>query len=107
MPFTTGKSGNPRGRPRKGKSLTEALEEELKKKRDSGKNGKAELAKELVSLALDKKDLAAMKYVYDRLDGKSVETIRTKEIKEDPLAEMTVDELIQYEKELDEKARLL
>jgi hypothetical protein len=66
---------NRNGRPRKGKSLTEALERELRKKRDSGKTGKAELAKTLVDLAISQKDIAAIKYVYDRIDGRPKETV--------------------------------
>jgi hypothetical protein len=61
---------NRRGRPRKGKSLSEILEKELRKKRDSGMTGKAELARMLVSLALDEKSLSAAKAIFDRLDGR-------------------------------------
>jgi hypothetical protein len=74
MPFSAGQSGNPKGRPRKNKSLTEALEKELRKRRQTGKTGKAELAKTLVDLAMGG-DIAALKYVYDRIDGKPRETV--------------------------------
>jgi hypothetical protein len=65
---------NRHGRPRKGQSLTEALEKELRKKRETGKTGKAELAKTLVDLAIIEKDVTALKYVFDRLDGRPRES---------------------------------
>jgi hypothetical protein len=74
MPFEKGQSGNPRGRPRKKRSLTEALEKELGKKRATGKTGKAELARTLVDLALDG-DATAIRYVFDRTDGRPKETV--------------------------------
>ncbi|MDR0731205.1 MAG: hypothetical protein LBF63_06005 [Treponema sp.] len=68
---------NRNGRPRKGQSLTEALEKELRKKRATGKTGKVELARTLVDLAINDRDVAALKYIYDRLDGKPRESIDT------------------------------
>jgi hypothetical protein len=65
---------NRNGRPRRGQSLTEALEKELRKKRETGKTGKAELARTLVDLAIHG-DVTALKYVYDRIDGKPTESI--------------------------------
>jgi hypothetical protein len=66
---------NRNGRPRKGQSLTEALEKELRKKRETGKTGRAELARVLVDLAINGRDVAALRYIYDRIDGKPVESI--------------------------------
>jgi hypothetical protein len=66
---------NRNGRPRKKRSLTEALEKELRKKRETGKTGKEELARVLVELAISDRDIAALKYVYDRLDGRPTETV--------------------------------
>jgi uncharacterized protein involved in exopolysaccharide biosynthesis len=66
---------NRRGRPPKGQSLTEALEKELQKKRENGKTGRAELARTLVDLALIEKDVTALRYIYDRLDGKPRESV--------------------------------
>jgi hypothetical protein len=75
--FTKGDSRiNRKGRPRKGASLTEALEKELKKRRSDGETtNKAELARVLVSLALDGKDLSAIRYVFDRVEGRPRESV--------------------------------
>jgi hypothetical protein len=75
MPFTRGQSGNPHGRPRKGKSLTDILEKALAKKRDDGKTNKAALADTLIELAVKDKDIAAIKYIMDRVDGRPKETV--------------------------------
>jgi hypothetical protein len=66
---------NRNGRPRKGQSLTELLEKELAKKRESGKTGREELAETLIDLAIGQKDIAAIRYVYDRIDGKPTERV--------------------------------
>jgi hypothetical protein len=68
---------NRSGRPRKGRSLTEALEKELGKKRETGKTGKAELARVLADLAINDRDITAIRYIMDRLDGKPRESIDT------------------------------
>jgi len=76
MPFSKGKSGNPRGRPRKGETLTDLLREKLettKTTRDK-LTRKEKIAEKLLSLA-ESGDLGALRYVFDRLDGKPRETI--------------------------------
>jgi hypothetical protein len=75
MPFTKGQSGNPAGRPRKGQSLTEALEKALKKKREDGKKTSEALTGVLIDLAIKEKNIAAIKYIMDRIDGKPTESI--------------------------------
>jgi hypothetical protein len=74
MPFQKGQSGNPQGRPKKAKSLTNILEKALSKKREDGRTNKAALVDTLLSLALAG-DVTALKYVYDRIDGKPVESV--------------------------------
>jgi len=64
--FIKGESGNPNGAPKKEQALTELLKE---------KANKDELVKRLLVMA--KKDLAALKYVFDRIDGKPRETLET------------------------------
>ncbi|MBN2531886.1 MAG: hypothetical protein JXB88_03285 [Spirochaetales bacterium] len=68
-----GQSGNPKGRPRKNKTLTEILAKHGKKRdvKDGEKNisRKEALAKKLWALALSG-DIAAIRYIYDRIDGK-------------------------------------
>lgn len=69
MPWRPGQSGNPRGRPRKGKSLTEILER-CGRERDpeSGRPRYELLAEKLWQLALDG-HLEAVKLLYNRVDG--------------------------------------
>jgi hypothetical protein len=61
---------NRKGRPRKGKSLTEILEKALR----SEKNYKA-LADILIEMALKDRNITAIRYIYDRIDGKPKETV--------------------------------
>ena len=67
MPFKKGQSGNPNGRPKKGKSLTEAIE------RGIPYDLVVKKLKELVEAG----DVAAIKYVCDRVDGRPRETLET------------------------------
>lgn len=71
--WQTGQSGNPAGRPRKGETMTDALKARV----DAGA-----IAEKLIKLALAD-DLGALKYIYDRVDGRPVETIN-QTIKEIP-----------------------
>lgn len=64
--FAKGSVWNPKGRPRKGEALTDALSEHI---------DKDILAKKLSEL-VDKKNLGAIRYVYDRIDGKPKQLIR-------------------------------
>lgn len=63
--FKKGEVANPNGRPKKGHTLTEALENAV---------DKDDLAKKLVAMAMGG-DVAALKYVYDRVEGRPRETI--------------------------------
>ena len=60
-----GHTNNPNGRPKKGKSLTEALEARL---------DRFALAEKLIELAMSG-DIQAIKYIYDRVDGRPTETV--------------------------------
>lgn len=66
---------NRNGRPRKGKSLTELLEKELAKKREGGRTNREELVRTLIDLAVKEKDLVAIKYLWDRIDGRPTEKV--------------------------------
>lgn len=61
-----GQSGNPAGRPPKGEALTDVLKSKINKE---------EIADKLIEIAMEKGDLAALKYIYDRVDGRPKETI--------------------------------
>lgn len=65
MAWKPGESGNPKGRPPKGESLTETLETVVDKN---------EIARKLYELAMEG-DIPALKYIYDRIDGRPKETI--------------------------------
>jgi hypothetical protein len=73
--FQKGVSGNPKGRPRKGRSLSEALEEVLKKKGPDGKPNYKALSEKLVQLA-KAGDTVALKYIFDRVEGRPTETAK-------------------------------
>lgn len=69
-----GMSGNPKGRPKKAATLTEILEDLGKVKDVSNGKGdtiarKEALAAKLWQMAI-KGDLGAIKYIFDRIDGK-------------------------------------
>ena len=72
MPFEAGKSGNPKGRPKKGKAMTDALRTALNKSED-GKQNKRAIAEKLVELARGG-NVEAMKMVFERVDGKVPQT---------------------------------
>jgi hypothetical protein len=70
-PFPKGVSGNPKGRPPSGQSLTEALKKVL------GEEGKEAVAKKLCAMAMGKKPyFPALKYIYDRIDGEPIKAIQ-------------------------------
>ncbi len=67
-----GQSGNPAGRPPRGDTLTDALRDLL------GPTHRRKLAKRLLDLAHSDDEsvaLAALKYIYDRVDGRPAETV--------------------------------
>lgn len=103
--FQPGVSGNPKGRPKKGKSLTDMLEKELSglSERVYGKNGlpktvrgKQVFARAVVEIAMDRTvaaatRLTAMNLIFERVEGKprqSVEVDGTIESKPASLADV-------------------
>lgn len=84
-----GYTGNPNGRPKKGETLTDALKEyaEMKDVGDGSMTRKQYLANRLWGMAL-KGDISAIKYIYDRVDGVAVQTIKQHITEENPVHEM-------------------
>jgi hypothetical protein len=74
-PFEKGDARiNRRGRPKKGQALTDILNYKLDQKDDTGKMRREAVAEKLIDLALEG-DLAAIRYVMDRVDGRPKETV--------------------------------
>jgi hypothetical protein len=63
-PWKPGESGNPDGRSPKGEALTDILRSKLDKEA---------VAEKLIQIAMEKEDLTALRYIFDRIDGKPKE----------------------------------
>lgn len=75
MTWKKGQSGNPKGRPRKGKTMTEELTALLDKTVwPFRKSGRQLIALRLFYLGLIG-DIQAIKYICDRLDGKPAQAL--------------------------------
>jgi ribosomal protein L17 len=76
MPFKQGKSGNPKGRPKKGETLTDLLRDKIEaaKTAREKQTRKEKIAEKLITLA-EAGDLSAIKYLFDRIDGWPKESI--------------------------------
>jgi hypothetical protein len=74
-PFEKGDSRiNRRGRPKKGEALTDILNKKLDGKDGEGKLHREAVADKLIALA-EGGDVAAIKYIMDRVDGRPKESI--------------------------------
>lgn len=93
MKFEKGKSGNPKGRKPLGKTLTEVLRRYGKTAPEGSDMTRNELlANELWQLALAG-DITAIKYIYDRVDGKPQESIKHRGDADEPVVlKITQDE---------------
>lgn len=81
--WSPGQSGNPMGRPREPKELDEMLA-----LRATHNGGAKKLADALLGIALNGSghvQLAAIQYIYDRLEGKPRQVLPDKDEKQDPL----------------------
>lgn len=76
-PWKKGQSGNPNGRPKKGEAMTDLLKFKL----ETGKT-KEQVVQRLIDIAMSE-DLSiafqAIRYIFDRTDGKPVETVRNED----------------------------
>jgi hypothetical protein len=75
MPFKPGQSGNPSGRPKT--NLNSILSAELQKKFEGNKKltNEAMIVKTLLKLAIEDENLEALKYVYDRMEGRMKDNV--------------------------------
>jgi hypothetical protein len=83
---------NRKGRPKKGQTLTDILDWALDQKRKIKNEETGEekslllrqmLAQRLIYKAVDEGDVPAIKYIFDRLDGRPKETIEMSEKRDD------------------------
>jgi hypothetical protein len=74
MPFVKGQSGNPNGRPKKGRSLTDEIEKVLRCKGPDGRPNKALFAERVVQMAIEG-NVAAANLVLSYIDGKPLQSI--------------------------------
>jgi hypothetical protein len=65
---------NRKGRPRKGTSITDILSYQLDQKDETGTLRREKIAEQLIKLA-ESGDIAAIRYLADRLDGRPRESI--------------------------------
>lgn len=65
MPYAPGESGNPKGRPKKGESLTDALKLLLSKRAN-----RDEVARKVYDLAMQG-NMPAMQLLWERTEGKT------------------------------------
>jgi len=77
--WVAGVSGNPSGRPSKGMALTDVLREKIDKEA---------IADKLIEIAMERNDINALKYIYDRIDGKPIETIKQHVTEENPVHDL-------------------
>jgi len=108
---------NRRSRPKKGQTMTDILDWALDQKRKikDDETGKEKalllrhmLAEKLISKAIDDGDVAAIRYCFDRLDGKPKETVEMSEkhndIPDDPEERRRLAEQIERELALTRQA---
>ena len=65
---------NSKGRPKKGESITDILKKLLDQSDESGKLRRVIVSEKLISLA-ESGDLASLKYLIDRIEGRPKESI--------------------------------
>jgi len=82
MTFVKGQSGNPLGRPKKSQTLADILEK-IGSATGDGDISRKERLMEIVYQMAESGDLAAIKFIADRTDGKPIQTLRTQEISRD------------------------
>jgi hypothetical protein len=89
MPLSKGQTNNPHGRPRKNRTLTDILakyantkivDTRVRKTEYDGMKARDALVKMMWQKAIYEEDMVAARYIFDRIDGKPVETLRAVDI---------------------------
>jgi hypothetical protein len=88
MPFSSGQSGNPRGRPPADKALSDLLRKELKRKGPDGRPNNLALMEGLIALARAG-SIEAHKLIFDRIEGRASQALDITSGGE-PIAPLTV-----------------
>jgi hypothetical protein len=87
MPFKKGQSGNPNGRPKRGHSMAEILNELLDAEKAPGLSRRRALMQQVVELA-ETGERWAVEWVANRAEGTPVATVRTQEIDKDEVIDI-------------------
>lgn len=74
--FKKGQSGNPKGRPKDGESMTALLNEYLKGTDGKEKKERRQILIEKIYKKAKEGDKGALTYIFDRLDGKPGEHVK-------------------------------
>jgi DNA helicase IV len=96
--FEKGRSGNPNGRPKKGRSLTDILEKYGTARDVETPDGlitkREALAQKVWELAIKTGDMTAVKYIYDRIDGTPTQSHQVEAIIENrsDYSKLSIDE---------------
>jgi hypothetical protein len=97
-----GVSGNPKGRPKRGETYTDLLLEIGNRiDPETGKTNKQILSEKLWRKAKEEEDMAAMKYLYDRVIGTPKQTVEANIYQEVP---PVVEEIKTIRKAIEEDA---
>lgn len=72
--WAAGQSGNPKGRPKRGQAMADALRAVLRGKGSDGRPNRRAIAEKLISMARDG-DMDAIKLIFERIDGKVAESV--------------------------------
>lgn len=84
MPFAPGQSGNPAGRPKRAKLWQEAILRAIKRRENEDPQALEKLADALIR-KVEEGDVAAIKELGDRMDGKVAQAIVGGEDDDNPL----------------------
>lgn len=77
--FQPGQSGNPKGRPKKGQTLSDILRKELAVKGEDGITRQEVIMRKLIGMA-EEGHMGAIREIYNRIEGKIPDVVHTAEL---------------------------